>query len=497
MTNKNYILALDEGTTGCTAIVFNTHGHCVGKGYKEITQYFPKTGWVEHDAMELYQNSVDACKEAMSMAGIGAQDLSGMGITNQRETTVLWDKRTLQPVSKAIVWQCKRTVDACSQLKTAGLENAIHEKTGLLIDPYFSATKIQWILEHIPLAKILLEKNQLAFGTVDSWLIAKLTQQTEHVTDYTNASRTLCFNIHEKRWDDDLLNIFGLPKKIFPHVQSSSSHFGDVHPSVFGNSIPILAVAGDQQASLFGHGCTESGTAKCTYGTGAFALAVASDPAPKASHGLLLTLACDKKGLPVYAFEGSIFMAGAVIQWLRDQLQIIERASQTQDLAFSIEDNGGVFLVPAFSGLGTPHWNPMAQAAFFGMTRGTTKAHLARAALESISYQTVDLVDSFIECLRTPVSKLHIDGGMVANSFFTQFTSDILDTPLVRPPMEEMTVFGAAKLCSIHPSLENRFHFSSDEIERVEPNMQSQQRKLLLSSWRRAVKGVIDFAAKK
>ncbi len=445
-----YILAIDQGTTGSTAIVFNEKQAPVGQAYREFKQHYPNPGWVEHDAEEIWKVTLWAARKAIRDAGIPPSSLASLGITNQRETVVIWDRKTSRPISRAIVWQCRRTSETIRKLKTRGYENLIRRRTGLVLDPYFSAAKAAWILDHVPGARKRAERGELAFGTIDSWLIWKLTGGRVHATDPTNASRTSLFDIHRKVWSDELLRLFRVPRPLLPEVRNSSGDFGSALPAHLGARVPIRGVAGDQQAALFGHYAVAPGQGKCTFGTGAFALAyVGRRPMRQSKSGLLTTLVCDPEGKPAYGLEGSIFMAGAIVQWLRDGLGWIRKASETEALARSVSDTGGVVLVPAFVGLGAPYWDFSARAAVLGMSRGTTKAHIVRAALEAIAYQTADLIKAANRDRGHKLLELRVDGGAVRNDFLMQFTADVLGIPVHRPVMAELTAFGAARLAAV------------------------------------------------
>jgi glycerol kinase len=433
------ILALDQGTTGSTALVIAQDGQVIGRGYREFTQFFPQPGWVEHDPEEIFRVTLEAAREAISRSG---QIPRGIGITNQRETVVLWDRRTMIPVSRAIVWQDRRTADRCDELRAAGREDWIRERTGLVLDPYFSGTKLEWLLRRS-------QGSHLAFGTIDSWLIARLTGGRVHVTDHTNASRTMLYNLDSRDWDPELLNLFQVPREILPHIVPSSGIVGDIDPQHLGLQLPIAGIAGDQQAALFGQGCIRPGMAKNTYGTGAFLLEHTGSLRARSAHGLLTTAACGSRGEPAYALEGSVFIAGAAIQWLRDGLGIIDSAAETSALAQSVSDSGGVTFVPAFVGLGSPHWEARARGMITGLTRGTTRAHLVRAALESMAWSSADLVEAMVTDARTPISTLRVDGGASANDWLMQCQADALGIPVERPDMVETTALGAAGLAGI------------------------------------------------
>ncbi len=485
---SKYILALDQGTTGSTAIIFDEDQKAIGKGYREIPQIYPQPGWVEHDPEDIFHLTIEAAKEAFKTARIQPNHLAAIGITNQRETTVIWDRKTSLPIANAIVWQCRRTSPTCDALRRKNLQRVIYNKTGLVIDPYFSATKIAWLLDHVPNARNRAQKGELAFGTMDSWLIWKLTDGKSHTTDYTNASRTLLFDIHEKKWSKDLCDIFNVPMEVIPNVLPSASDFGITTAHHFGASIPICGVAGDQQASLFGHGATCAEKAKCTFGTGAFVLSFTDAPV-NSKNGLLCTLSCNEKGRPAYALEGSVFMAGAVVQWLRDGLALIRNAQETENIARSIPDSGGVLFVPAFVGLGAPYWDSEARAAILGMTRGTQKAHIVRAALESIAFQVADLIEAMEGDMGIKLKELYVDGGATSNGFLLQFLADLIGIPVVRPSMTEMTSFGAARLAAIHCGLWKTKKTTASETL-FEPKISNNMRATLRKNWGIAVSRV-------
>lgn len=447
---KKYVLAIDQGTTSSRAILFDHAGQMVGVAQKEFTQLFPKPGWVEHDAMEIWGSVQSVVSEVLARCPVAANEIAAIGITNQRETTVVWDRHTGQPVYQAIVWQSRQTADICEELKAQGHDATFREKTGLLIDAYFSGTKVKWILDHVEGTREKAEKGDLLFGTIDSWLIWKLSGGKQHVTDYTNASRTLMYNIFEQAWDDELLDILQIPKSMLPKVASSSEVYAYTEPALFfGERVPIAGVAGDQQAALFGQACFESGMAKNTYGTGCFMLMNTGSDAVRSQHGLLTTIAWGLNGKVEYALEGSIFVAGSAVQWLRDGLQLLTDASQSEDLATAVDSTEGVYVVPAFVGLGTPYWDPDARGAIFGITRGTTKEHLVRATLESLAYQTKDVLAAMEADAGIHLKKLRVDGGATANDFLMQFQSDLLGVPVERPAVLETTALGAAYLAGL------------------------------------------------
>ena len=489
------ILSIDQGTTGTTVLVIDAAGEIKGRGYSEFRQIYPRPGWVSHNANEIWDTTLQVTRVALRDAGIGSRDLAGIGITNQRETAVMWDRNTGEPVADAIVWQCRRTADLCQKFKGQGLEPLVKERTGLVLDPYFSATKVVWLLEHVEGLRARAVSGDICFGTVDSFLLFKLTGGEVHVTDPTNASRTMCYDIHRKTWDVDLLEVFDIPESVLPAVQPSSGIFGHTvkHDDILEAGIQIGGVAGDQQAALFGQGGVSDGDVKNTYGTGCFVLFQTGHNAVNSEHGLLTTLACDQSGQVSYALEGSVFSAGSAVQWLRDGLGIIAQAPETEGLAKSVEDTGGVHLVPAFTGLGAPHWDPDARGAILGITRGTTHAHLARAALEAIAFQTADLVDAMVRDAGQPVHSLKVDGGASANNFLMQFQADILDVPVIRPRHTETTALGAAMLAGLSTGFWSGTDAVKDlnPVDRVyQPQMAQSRREALLEGWHRAVSSV-------
>lgn len=444
-----YIMAIDQGTTGTRIMIVNKEGEIVSKAYSEFPQIYPKPGWVEHDAEVIWDTTVAVMNQALKSSSINPGDIMGIGITNQRETTVLWDKNTLKPIHNAIVWQCRRSAGICDELKEKGYAGLFHEKTGLVLDAYFSGTKVKWLMDEIPGLRERARTGEIAFGTIDTWLIAKLTRGKIHATDYTNASRTLLFNIHDKVWDNELLEILDIPAAMLPKVVDSAQIIGNTDPTILGCEIPIAGIAGDQQAALFGQGCFYEGQAKNTYGTGCFLLLNIGNEKIAPKNGLIMTLACDEAGKPCYALEGSIFIAGAVVQWLRDGLGLIENASATGAIAMSVEDSHGVYMVPAFAGLGAPYWDMYARGAILGITRSTTKAHVVRAALEGIAYQVKDLISAFEESTDSSFANLKVDGGACMNDFLMQFQADILGCPIDRSKYIESTGMGAAFLAGI------------------------------------------------
>ena len=446
---SEYILALDQGTTSCRAIVFDKNGTIVSTAQKEFTQYFPKPGWVEHDALEIWSTQTGMAAEAVTKKGLEGKNIAAIGITNQRETVVLWDKHTGKPVYNAIVWQDKRTAAYCDSLKKAGKSQLIREKTGLVIDAYFSGTKVKWILDNVEGAREKAEKGDLIMGTIDTWLIWNMTKGALHITDVTNACRTLFFNINTLSWDDELLELFDIPKSILPEVKPSSEVYGHTSPNFFAAKIPIAGIAGDQQAALFGQMCTREGMVKNTYGTGCFMLMNIGEKPIVSKNNLLTSVGWQINGKTTYVLEGSIFIAGAVVQWLRDSLKIIKTSAEVEELASSVESTEGVYFVPAFAGLGAPHWNQHAQGTIFGLTRGSTDAHIARAALESIAYQTMDILKAMEADSGIAIKELRVDGGATVNNMLMQFQSDVLNTETVRPKIVETTVMGAAFLAGL------------------------------------------------
>ncbi|NAP00908.1 glycerol kinase GlpK, partial [Halomonas sp. MG34] len=440
-----YILALDQGTTSSKAVIFDQEGKVVETGQREFEQHFTKPGWVEHDANEIWTSILSSISEAMRKSDIEPDDIAGIGITNQRETTVVWDRQTGKPIYRAIVWQSRQTADICNELREAGHNELFRDKTGLLIDPYFAGTKVKWILDNVDGAREKADKGELMFGTIDTWLVYKLTGGEQHITDYSNASRTLMYNIYDLEWDEELLDILGVPKSMLPEVKQSSEVYGKtVNYHFFGHEVPIAGIAGDQHAALFGQACFEKGMAKNTYGTGGFMLMNTGEEGVKSDNGLLTTLAWGIDGKVEYALEGSIFVSGSAIQWLRDGLEIIKDAKETESLATDVEDTGGVYVVPAFVGLGTPYWDSDVRGAVFGLTRGTKKEHLVRATLESLTYQTRDVLDVMKDDSGIDVKTLRVDGGAVKNDFLVQFQSNILGLQVERPVVTETTALGAA-----------------------------------------------------
>ncbi len=444
-----YILSLDQGTTSSRSILFNQQGQAICTAQKEFTQFYPHQGWVEHDPMEIWQTQLETAREVIEKAGISSENISAIGITNQRETTILWDKRNGRTLCNGIVWQCRRTAPFCDELKDKGYENFFREKTGLPIDAYFSATKIKWVLENVSGAKELAAKGNLLFGTIDTWLIWNLTGGQVHATDYSNASRTMLFHIHNLTWDEEILDLLEIPEAILPKVVPSSGVLGHTLPSLLGSPIPIAGVAGDQQAALFGQACYSPGAAKNTYGTGCFLLMNTGDTPVTSKNGLLTTIAWGLDNKITYALEGSVFVAGAAIQWLRDELKMISSAGETEGLCRSVSDTCGVYLVPAFTGLGAPYWDPYARGILTGLTRGANRAHIVRAAVESMAYQTYDVLHAMEQDAGIPLAELRVDGGAAANGFLLQFQSDITGVPVLRPSTLETTALGAAYLAGL------------------------------------------------
>jgi len=491
------ILTLDQGTTGSTALVVHQDGAVLGRGYREFTQHFPKPGWVEHDADEIVAVTLAAAREALAQAG---ETPAGIGITNQRETIVVWDRKTMRPVSRAIVWQDRRTAERCRELKAAGLEADVRQRTGLVLDPYFSATKLEWLLRDADLGSRA-ERGELAFGTIESWLVASLTGGRVHVTDYSNAARTLLFNIEQRTWDETLLELFGVPRELLPEVVLSSGVVGESDASVLGHSLPIAGLVGDQQGALFGQGCVETGQSKNTYGTGAFLLMNTGDERAHSESGLLTTLGCGPRGEPVFALEGSVFIAGAAVQWLRDGLQLIDDASETEAMARSVADTNGVHFVPAFVGLGSPHWEPEARGTITGITRGTNRAHLVRAALEAMAFSSSDLLSAMVADAQSAgrdvsIETLRVDGGATNNDWLMQFQADVLGLPVERPDMVETTALGAAGLAGLALGVwESVDDFlTGRRFDRFEPQMSAGEREAALAGWRRAVDATLRWA---
>ena len=486
-----FILSIDAGTTGITVVILDKRASICKKYYSEFTQYYPQSGWVEHDAEEIWTVTSNLIQSAFKE--YPPSNCAAIGITNQRETTLIWDRETGKPIHKAIVWQCRRTQEICTNLKNAGYEKLFKGKTGLVIDSYFSGTKIQWLLDHVDGARGKAESGKLAFGTIDSWLLWKLTGGYIHATDFTNASRTMIFNIETKKWDEELLQILTIPSTLLPDVKNSSGEFGKTDKQLFGEAIPITGVAGDQQAALYGQGCFEKGTSKCTYGTGCFLLTNTGDEQINSTSGLLTTMACNAEGKPIYALEGSVFIGGAVIQWLRDELQILSHASESEKMALAVKDSNGVIIVPAFTGLGAPYWDMNARGIITGISRGVNRNHIVRAALEGIAFQVHDLLDSISKDLDGNISVLQVDGGAVANNFLMQFQADILQIKIDRPKNIESTALGAGMLAGLGVG----FWKNPAELKAVRetdqifiPTMSDDKRTELLSNWKLAIRKV-------
>nr|WP_087991180.1 glycerol kinase GlpK [Bacillus subtilis] len=494
---ETYILSLDQGTTSSRAILFNKEGKIVHSAQKEFTQYFPHPGWVEHNANEIWGSVLAVIASVISESGISASQIAGIGITNQRETAVVWDKDTGKPVYHAIVWQSRQTSGICEELREKGHNDVFREKTGLLIDPYFSGTKVKWILDNVEGAREKAEKGELLFGTIDTWLIWKMSGGKAHVTDYSNASRTLMFNIYDLKWDDELLDILDVPKSMLPEVKPSSHVYGEtVDYHFFGKNIPIAGAAGDQQSALFGQACFEEGMGKNTYGTGCFMLMNTGEKAIKSEHGLLTTIAWGIDGKAEYALEGSIFVAGSAIQWLRDGLRMFKDSSLSESYAEKVDSTDGVYVVPAFVGLGTPYWDSDVRGSVFGLTRGTTKEHFIRATLEALAYQTKDVLDAMEADSNISLKTLRVDGGAVKNNFLMQFQGDLLNVPVERPEINETTALGAAYLAGIavgfwkdRSEIANQWNLD----KRFEPDFEEEKRNELYTGWQKAVKAAMAF----
>ncbi|MED3758455.1 glycerol kinase GlpK [Peribacillus frigoritolerans] len=494
---ETYILSLDQGTTSSRAILFNKSGEVLHIAQKEFTQYFPNPGWVEHNANEIWGSILSVIASCLSEMNVKPEQIAGIGITNQRETTVVWDKETGQPIHNAIVWQSRQTSEICTQLKGEGLDDLFLQKTGLLIDAYFSGTKVKWILDHVDGAREKAENGDLLFGTIDTWLIWKLSGGKSHVTDYSNASRTLMYNIHDLKWDEELLEILQVPRSMLPDVRSSSEVYGKTAPHhFFGHEIPIAGAAGDQQAALFGQECFEKGMAKNTYGTGCFMLMNTGEKAVKSEHGLLTTIAWGLNGKVEYALEGSVFVAGSAIQWLRDGLELLHDPKDSEKYALRVTSADGVYVVPAFVGLGTPYWDSDARGAVFGLTRGTSKEHFVRATLEALAYQTKDVLSAMEIDSGINLKALRVDGGVVKNNFLMEFQSGLLNVPVERPVISETTALGAAYLAGLAVG----YWESQEEISKLwavdkkfEPEMEEQERKDLYNGWKKAVQAARVF----
>ncbi|WP_085991258.1 glycerol kinase GlpK [Oceanobacillus senegalensis] len=495
--SEAYILSIDQGTTSSRAIIFNQSGQVVETSQREFEQFFPKPGWVEHDANEIWTSVLSCIADVLRKASIQPSQVAGIGITNQRETTVVWDRLTGKPIHRAIVWQSRQTEDICQELKEAGYEDMIRNKTGLLIDPYFSGTKVKWILEHVDGAREKAENGDLLFGTMDTWIVYKLSGGKVHITDYSNASRTMMFNIYDLKWDDELLEMLSIPKCMLPEVHPSSEVYAKtVNYHFFGHEIPIAGIAGDQQAALFGQACFEKGMAKNTYGTGCFMLMNTGKKGVQSEYGLLTTLAWGIDGKVEYALEGSIFVAGSAIQWLRDGLRMIQQAKEVEDYAKKVESTDGVYMVPAFVGLGTPYWDSEARGAVFGLTRGTTKEHFIRAILESLAYQTKDVLDAMITESGIDLKTLRVDGGAVKNNLLMQFQSDMLGVPVERPVVQETTALGSAYLAGLAVG----FWENKEEIAKLwqhdktfTKQMDDRKRNELYRGWEKAIEATRAF----
>ncbi|WP_419852696.1 glycerol kinase GlpK [Actinobacillus pleuropneumoniae] len=495
---KEYIIALDQGTTSSRAVLLDKNANIVEVSQREFTQIYPQVGWVEHNPMEIWATQSSTLNEVVAKVGITSDKIAAIGITNQRETTIVWEKETGKPVYNAIVWQCRRTADICAKLKEDGHEAYIRKTTGLVVDPYFSGTKVKWILDNVEGAREKAERGELLFGTVDTWLVWKLTQGRVHVTDYTNASRTMMFNIHTKQWDDKMLELLNIPRSMLPEVRNSSEVYGETNIGGKGGvRIPVAGMAGDQQAALYGHLCVEAGQAKNTYGTGCFMLMNTGNEAVESKNGLLTTIACNAKGEPCYALEGSIFMGGASIQWLRDELKIVHDSKDSEYFATKEDSTNGVYVVPAFTGLGAPYWDPYARGAILGLSRGANRNHIVRATLESIAYQTRDVLDAMQSDSGKHLATLRVDGGAVANNFLMQFQADILNANVERPVVREVTALGAAYLAGLavgfwkdlqelrgKASIERTFVPDGDEAKRTRR----------YKGWKKAVKRALEWA---
>ena len=492
-----YIMALDAGTTSNRCILFNKKGEICSVAQREFTQYFPQPGWVEHDADEIWASMLGVAVEAMSKIGASAEDIAAIGITNQRETAIVWDRNTGEPVYRAIVWQCRRTSAYCDALKEKGLTDKFREKTGLVIDAYFSGTKVKWILEHVQGARERAEKGELLFGTVETWLIWKLTKGAVHVTDYSNASRTMLFNINTLKWDEEILSELGIPKGMLPEAKPSSCIYGHSDPAFFGGAIPIAGAAGDQQAALFGQTCFQPGEAKNTYGTGCFLLMNTGEKPVFSDNGLVTTIAWGLNGKVTYALEGSIFVAGAAIQWLRDEMRFIDSSAESEMMAMQVQDTNGCYVVPAFTGLGAPHWDQYARGTIVGLTRGVNKYHIIRATLESIAYQVNDILSAMKADSGIELSSLKVDGGASVNNFLMQTQADIIDAPVNRPQCVETTAMGAAYLAGLAVG----YWASKEDVlenwaidQTFEPVIEEEKRRMMIKGWNKAVKYAYGWA---
>lgn len=492
MTEQKYIVALDQGTTSSRAVILDHDANIVSISQREFTQIYPQSGWVEHDPLEIWATQSSTLIETLAKSGISSDQLAAIGITNQRETTIVWNKETGKPVYNAIVWQCRRTAEICEQLKERGLEEYVRENTGLVLDPYFSGTKVKWILDNVKGAREDAEAGKLLFGTVDTWLVWKMTQGRVHVTDYTNASRTMLFNINDLCWDQKLLDELGIPASMMPEVKRSSEIYGQTNIGGKGGTrIPIAGIAGDQQAALYGQMCVEAGQAKNTYGTGCFLLMNTGQEKVNSTHGLLTTLACGPSGEPAYALEGAVFMGGASIQWLRDEMKLLADAKDSEYFATKVDSSNGVYVVPAFTGLGAPYWDAWARGTIVGLTRGVSSNHIIRATLEGIAYQTRDVLDAMQADSGIKLANLRVDGGAVANNFLMQFQSDVLDTEVHRPKVTEVTALGAAYLAGLAVGYWNSIDELQNkaELDRTfEPHHDEEKRNRRYKGWKRAVK---------
>jgi glycerol kinase len=496
---EKYILALDQGTTSSRAIIFDKKGSIISTAQKEFKQIYPKAGWVEHDGNEIWSTQAGVAAEAIAKSGLNGNNMAAIGITNQRETTLIWDRKTGKPVYNAIVWQDRRTSDFCDKLKKDGLTETFRDKTGLILDSYFSATKIKWILDNIDGVRKRAENGELAFGTMDSWLIWNFTRGELHITDVTNASRTMLYNIHDGEWDQDILEILDIPESLLPDVKPSSEMYGRTKTTIFASKVPIAGIAGDQQAALFGQRCIKSGMVKNTYGTGCFMVMNTGEKPIESKNNLLTTIAWEVNGKVEYALEGSIFIAGAVVQWLRDELGIIRNSSDVEALAKSVPDNDGVYLVPAFAGLGAPHWNQHARGTIVGLSRGSNAGHIARAALEGIAYQAMDVLNAMQADSGIDIRELRVDGGAAANNLLMQFQSDILQAPVIRPKVLETTALGAAYLAGLavgywadHDEINEQWQ----EDRQFTPEMEEKHSKVLINGWNRALNAANEWSKK-
>lgn len=493
---SRYLLAIDQGTTSTRAMIFDDQGQVFSSFQTEFSQHFPHDGWVEHDGMEIIATVMDVVRQALDSLPAGISPLA-LGITNQRETTIIWDRQTGEPIYPAIVWQDRRTADLCQKMKQDGVEEMVSEKTGLLLDPYFSATKIKWILDNVAGARERANKGELAFGTVDSFILWHLTGGKAHSTDVTNASRTMLYNIRDMAWDEDLLRLFDVPQALLPNVYACDHHFGDLDKSLFGQSIAITAIAGDQQAALIGQNCTAAGQVKCTYGTGGFIMMNTGDKIIRSQNHLLTTVAYEMQGQTAYALEGSFFSAGSAVQWLRDGLGIIGSASETEELARSVDSSGGVIMVPAFTGLGAPHWNPDARGTLFGLSRATGVAEIVRATLEAVGFQTADLLDAMQQDTHMSIDMLKVDGGMVSNEWLLQFLADIMQVEVVRPEVSETTALGVALLAGVGAGLiaklnEMSIFYHYHNVRK--PHMVTSETIMLKNNWKKAVKSTCYYS---